>query len=199
MCSSTHTFFLSCSKNTMTLEDVLNQLLLHILSDIDPNDIELSTEEEAVEVELRKEMSGNVKLSHWVRAFSKAFIAISRVAFVTFWLCKFIFGSHPYYAVKPLYFWLVIKISAEVSLPLAPMFLGHLYVQLDILQSDKRQAGSCHIVTTSAHSTILQHLLWERCSRHLAKCKSVSFAKEKHHSCPKVITDFCGVLLLIFH
>ena len=72
------------------------------------------------------------------------------------------------------------------------MFLGHLYVQLDILQSDERQVGSCHIVTTSAHSTILQHLLWELCARHLAKCKSVCFAKDKYQSCSKVITDFCG-------
>ena len=51
--------------------------------------------------------------------------------------CKFIFGSHPYYAMKPLYFQLVIKIFARLSLPLAPMFLGHLYVQLDIIWSDE--------------------------------------------------------------
>ena len=52
--------------------------------------------------------------------------------------------------------------------------------------------GSCHIVTTSVYSTILQHLLWERCAKHLAKCRPVHFAKERYHSCPKVITDFCG-------
>ena len=39
---------------------------------------------------------------------------------------------------KPFYFGLAIKISVEVSLPLGPMILGHLYVQLDILQSDER-------------------------------------------------------------
>lgn len=33
-------------------------------------------------------------------------------------------------------------------------------------------------------------MLWERCARHLAKCKSVRFAKEKYRSCLKVITDF---------
>ena len=71
------------------------------------------------------------------------------------------------------------------------MFLSHLYVQLDILQNDKEQVGSYHIVTTSAYSTILQHLLGERCARHLAKWP-VCFAKERYHSCPKVITDFCG-------
>jgi len=90
-----------------------------------------------MEAELRKWISGNAKLSHWIGAFFKAFVAARHVAFVTFWLCKFIFGSHPYYAVKPLYFRLAIKISVGVSLPLAPMFLGHLYVQLDILRSDK--------------------------------------------------------------
>ena len=78
-----------------------------------------------------------------------------------------------------------------MSLSLAPMFLGHLYVPIDILQSDEKQAGSCHIVTTSTYSTILQHLLWKHYARHLAKCKSVCFAKEKYCSCPKVITNFC--------
>ena len=68
----------------MTLEDMVNQLLLPILGDVDPNALELSAEEEAVEVELRKGMSGNAKLSHWVKAFSKASIAARRAAFVTF-------------------------------------------------------------------------------------------------------------------
>ena len=40
--------------------------------------------------------------------------------------------------MKPVYSQLTIKISAGVSLPLAPLFLGHLYVQLDILWSDER-------------------------------------------------------------
>ena len=127
-CSATHTFFLSCEEITVTLEDVVNQLLLPILSDIDLNDIELSAKGEAVEAELKKGISGNAKLSHWVRAFFKASTAVHRATFVMFWLCKFIFGSHPYYAIKPFYFRLAIKISARVSLSLALMFLGHLYV-----------------------------------------------------------------------
>ena len=81
-----------------------NQLLLLFLGDVDPDALELSLEEEAVETELRKGMSGNAKLSYWARSFFKASVAIRNAAFVTFWLYKFIFGSHPYYAVKPLYF-----------------------------------------------------------------------------------------------
>ena len=114
-----------------------NQLLLPILGNVDPSTLELSLEEEVMEAKLRKWMNGNAKLSHWVGSFSKASVAARRAAFVTFWLCKFIFDSHPHFLVKPLYFWLVIKISARVSLPLEPMFLGHLYVQLDILRSDE--------------------------------------------------------------
>ena len=137
-------------------------------------------------------MTGNAKLSYWVSSSSKFFVVARRAAFVAFWLCKFVFGSHPHYAIKSLYFSLAIKISARVSLPLAPMFLGHLYVQLDILWTDESQAGSCHIITSSIHSTILQQLLFERCTQYLAKCRPLRFAKEKYQSYPKVITNFCG-------
>ena len=176
----------------MTLEDVANQLLLPILGNVDPATLELSLEEEAVEAELKKGMNGNAKLSYWVSSSSKFSVAALRVALVVFWLCKFVFGSHPHYAVKHLYFHLAIKISTGVSLPLAPMFLGHLYVQLDILWSDKSQAGSYHIVTSSVHSTILQHLLYERCAKHLSKCRPFYFTKEEYQSCLQAITDFCG-------
>ena len=57
---------------------------------------------------------------------------------------------------------------------------------------------SCHIVTTSVHSTILQQLLFERCAQHLAKCRPVRFAKEKYRSCLRVITDFCGRFESVF-
>ena len=166
-----------------------NKLLLPILGDADPATLEFSPEEEAIEAELRKKMAGNAKLSYWVSSSSKFSVAAHRTAFIAFWLCKFIFGSHPHYAIKPLYFRLAIKISARVSLPLAPMFPGHLYVQLDILCSDESQAGSYHIVTSSVHYTILQQLLFKRCAQYLTKCRSARFAKEKYQTCPRVITD----------
>ena len=43
----------------MTLEDVANQLLLPVLGDVDLGSLELSPKEEAVQVELKKKMSGN--------------------------------------------------------------------------------------------------------------------------------------------
>ena len=192
LCTTTHTFFFSYGEVTMTFEDVANQLLLPILKDVDPATLELSPEEEAVEVELKRRMSGNAKLSYWVSSSSKFSESARHAAFVMFWLCKFVFGSYPHYVLKPLYFRLAIKISIGVSLPLALMFLGHLYVQLDILWSDESQASSCHIVTSSVHSTILQHLLYECCAKHLSKCRPSHFARDKYQSCPQAIIDFYG-------
>ena len=169
-----------------------------ILGDADPAALEFSPEEEVIEAELKKRMIGNAKLSYWVSSSSKFSMSAHRVAFVAFWLCKFVFRSHPHYAIKPLYFCLAIKIATRVSLPLALMFLGHLYVQLDILRSGESQARSCHIVTTSVHNTILQQLLFERCAQYLAKRRPVHFAKEKYQSCPRVITNFCGRFESIF-
>ena len=127
-CTTTHTFFFSSGELTVILDDVANQLLLPILSDADLATLELSPEEEAIETESKKRMIGNAKLSYWVSSSSKFSVSARRAAFVTFWICKFIFGFHPHYAIKPLYFHLAIKVAVGVSLPLAPMFLGHLYV-----------------------------------------------------------------------
>lgn len=41
-----------------------------------------------------------------------------------FWLCKFIFGSHPHYAVKLVYFWLAIKIFDSSKFAIGPYVLG---------------------------------------------------------------------------
>ena len=65
-CTTTHTFFFSCGEVTVTLENVANQLVLPILGNIDLATLELSLEEEAVEVELKKRISENAKLSYWV-------------------------------------------------------------------------------------------------------------------------------------
>jgi len=67
----------------MTLEDVANQLLLPILGDTYPNNIRLFAEEEAMEVELKKGVSGNTKLSHWVGAFLEASTTVCHAVFVT--------------------------------------------------------------------------------------------------------------------
>ena len=61
-----------------------NQLLLPIVGDVNSSDIELSTKEEAMEAKLRKGMSRNAKLSHWVGDFSKVSDAVCHATFVAF-------------------------------------------------------------------------------------------------------------------
>ena len=63
-CTTTHTFFFLCGELTVTLKDMANQLLLPILGDADLAALELSPEEEAIEAELRKRITGNAKLSY---------------------------------------------------------------------------------------------------------------------------------------
>ena len=87
-CTTTHTFFFSCGELTVTLKDMANQLLLPILGDADPTTLELSPKEEAIEVELKKRMTGNAKLSYWVSSSSKFSVTTHYAAFVAFWLCK---------------------------------------------------------------------------------------------------------------
>ena len=79
----------------MTLEDVANQLLLPILGNADPVALELSPEEEAIEVELRKRMTVNAKLSYWVSSSSK-FLAVLVVRLLLhFGFASLFFGPTP--------------------------------------------------------------------------------------------------------
>ena len=79
-CATTHTFFFSCGELTVTFED----MALPILGDVDPATIELSPKEKAIEVELKKRMTKNAKLSYWVSFSSKFSMVARRAAFVAF-------------------------------------------------------------------------------------------------------------------
>ena len=72
-----------------------NQLLLPILDDVEPVTIEISLEEEAIEVELKKRMIENAKLSYWVSSSSKFSVVVCRVAFVAFGFASLSSGPTP--------------------------------------------------------------------------------------------------------
>uniref|UniRef100_A0A2N9FWF7 Aminotransferase-like plant mobile domain-containing protein n=1 Tax=Fagus sylvatica TaxID=28930 RepID=A0A2N9FWF7_FAGSY len=138
-CTSTHTFFFSWGELTITLED----------------------EETLVEQALMARAS--TRINAWSVYFAKGTEPpIRRAAFVAYWLCKCLFGDAPYYSMKPLYFRLAVKISFGHRFPLAAMFLGYLYLQLDSICLDEVRGGSCHFITTCFNTSALQTFLWER-------------------------------------
>ena len=135
--------------------------MLPVLGDVDPSAIEMSEKEMEVEQALMNR--SNSRINAWSLHFTKGTDdAIRRAAFVAYWLCKSIFGEPPYYAMKSVYFRLAVKISFGHRLPLAAMFLGHLYLQLDSICADEVCDGSCHFITTCLNSSTLQTFLWER-------------------------------------
>jgi hypothetical protein len=160
-CTSTHMFFFSWGELTITLEDVENHWLLPVLGDMDPFAVEMSEEETLVEQALMARAS--TRINAWSVYFAKGTDpAIRRAAFVAYWLCKCLFGDAPYYSMKPLYFRLAVKISFGHRFPLAAMFLGYLYLQLDSICLDEIRGGSCHFITTCFNTSALQTFLWER-------------------------------------
>ena len=132
-CPSSHTFFFAHCELTVTLKDIENHWLLPILDDHDPTEIELSPEELRIETALenyigRKNTSLGTqaaRFTSWMEHFKREKDAsIRKAAFVAYWLSKCIFGEHPTYSIKPLYFPIAVKIAAGICFPLAPLLLG---------------------------------------------------------------------------
>ena len=144
-CPSTHTFLFAHGELTVTLEDIENHWMLPILGDQDLAEIELSPEELKVEVALvdyigRKNTSLGTQAARftaWLDHFMREEDAPThKDAFVAYWLSKCIFGEPSTYSIKPLYFHIAVKIVAGVCFPLAPLLLGQLYTQLDMLHAE---------------------------------------------------------------
>ena len=127
---------------------------------------------------------------------------IRRAAFVAYWLSKCVFGEHPAYSIKPLYFSLAVKIAAGVCFPLAPLLLGQLYTQLDLLHAEELAGASCHIVTTAFNSSIVHTFIWEHALEYIRKGKKPYEARKKFGSMPEGVVanvgDFQGDVPAVF-
>jgi hypothetical protein len=210
-CPSTHTFFFAHWELTVTLEDVENHWLLPILGDQGPADLVLSPEELEIESALadyigRKNIALGTQAARfkpWMKHFNRETDPlIRRSAFVAYWLSKCVFGEHPAYSIKPLYFPLVVKIAAGVCFPFALLLLGQLYTQLDLLHAEELAGASCHIVTTAFNSSIVHTFLWEHALEYIKKGRKPYEARNKFASMPEgVVTnvgDFQGDVLAVY-
>ena len=110
----------------ITLEDVVYNLLLPVLSD----------EDLQIKDQLFSHFSGRIaspgdkpaRMGKWVMNLSREKDKVVRQAeFLALWLGKFFFNEYPEYRVKSVFFPLAIRLAQGAQYPLAPMFLGHVY------------------------------------------------------------------------
>lgn len=157
-------FSFSVGELTVTLEDVVNNFLLPMLEDENPFDIKLFDEDLEVEEKLFAHFGGRTassggkpaRMGRWVMTLScEKDKEVRRAGFLAFWLSKFLFSEYLGYGIKSTLFPLAIKLAQGTQYPLAPMFLGHVYSQLDQLHGDEAEGDSCYVITSSLHCAIL--------------------------------------------
>ena len=157
-CPSLHTFFFSVGELTITLEDVVNNFLLPVFGDESPFDISLSEKDLVVENKLFSHFDGRTtspggkptRMGRWVLTLScEKDKELRRAGFLAFWLSKFLFNEFLGYGVKSTFFPLTIKLARGSQYPLALLFLGHVYSQLDQLHGDEAEGDSCYVITSS--------------------------------------------------
>jgi hypothetical protein len=152
--------------------------MLPVLGEFDPSTIELSAEEEEIAEALRRHSS--TRVTSWPALFlHHKDVHVRCAAFIVYWLCKCVFGNFPYNAANTLYIPLAVKIYVGCCFPLAPMFLGHLYSQLDLLHDCEVEEDSCHIIATAFNATVLQTFLWEHSVNYtfIAKDRTTAWGK----------------------
>ena len=117
---------------------------------------------------------------------------VRRAGFLALWLSKFFFSEFLGYRIKSTFFPFAIKLARGTQYSLTPMFLGHVYSQLDLFHDDEIEGNSCYTITSSLHCAILQVFMCDRFSVALAKCKNLKYVKDKFQGSPNVIKGLCG-------
>ncbi|CAL8169050.1 unnamed protein product [Prunus armeniaca] len=163
----THTFICSWGEFTPTLEDVANIFHLPLCGSQDPFRIVLTPEDELKLTALRKgaptSPSTSLRFSNWIQFFrdGNRDELCRLAAFVSLWLGRFLFCDFSQDCLHERVFPLALAIARGSMIPLAPMFLGHLYRLLDHIQFLEKGAAGTMAVETFANSSFLQIFLWE--------------------------------------
>jgi hypothetical protein len=187
-CPSMHTFFFSWGELTPTLEDVANHWMLPILGEHSFSNIKLSEAEKETAAVLKKQSS--TRLSGWPSFFINYKDApVRRAAFILYWLCKCTFGNFPCYSVNTVFILLAIRISMRHCFPLAPLFLGHLYSQLNLLHDYEIAGDSCYILSAAFNTSALQTFFWEHSISYIFAARDRSTAWGRFSDLPQKFLD----------
>uniref|UniRef100_A0A2N9EVM8 Aminotransferase-like plant mobile domain-containing protein n=1 Tax=Fagus sylvatica TaxID=28930 RepID=A0A2N9EVM8_FAGSY len=165
-CPSTHTFFFSWGELTPTLEDVANHWMLPILGEYSFSNIKLSAAEEEIAAVLKKYSS-------------------TRLSGLAFNFHQLQEGSNP-----PCCLHLILAvISVGHCFPLAPLFLGHLYSQLNLLHDCEIAGDSCFILSTVFNTSALQTFFWEHSTSYIYAARDRSAAWGRFSDLPQKFLD----------
>jgi hypothetical protein len=165
-----------------------NHWMLSILGEHLLSNIKLSAEEEEIAAALRKQSS--TRLSGWPSHFIQhKGVSVRRATFVLYWLCKCTFGNFPCYSVNTAFIPLAIRISTGHCFPLAPLFLSHLYSQLDLLHDCKVEGDSCYILSAAFNTSALQIFFWEHSVSYLFAAKDKSATWGRFSDLPREFLD----------
>uniref|UniRef100_A0A2N9HR27 Uncharacterized protein n=1 Tax=Fagus sylvatica TaxID=28930 RepID=A0A2N9HR27_FAGSY len=76
-------------------------------------------------------------------------------------------------------------ISAGHCFPIAPLFLGHLYSQLDLLHDCEIQGDSCYILSATFNTSVLQTFFWEHSVSYTFAARDKSAAWDRFSDLPR--------------
>ncbi|PQM42280.1 uncharacterized protein Pyn_18592 [Prunus yedoensis var. nudiflora] len=166
--AATHTFVCSWGEFTPTLEDVANISRLPVCGHRSPFDIALTPEEIDKLAVLRRgaptSLSNSLRFSNWIQYFGDANRQgpCRLAAFIALWLGRFVLCDFSQDCLHERVFPLALAIARGNAIPLAPMFLGHLYLLLDQTQLLEKNASGTMGVETLLNSSFFEVFLWER-------------------------------------
>ncbi|CAL8175521.1 unnamed protein product [Prunus armeniaca] len=166
--TATHTFVCSWGEFTPTLEDVANISRLPVCGDRSPFGIALTPEEIDSLAVLRRGAptfpSTSLRFSNWIQYFGDANrqSPCRLAAFIALWLGRFVLCDFSQDCLHERVFPLALAIARGDTIPLAPMFLGHLYHLLNRTQLLEKSASGTMGVETLLNFGFLQVFLWER-------------------------------------
>uniref|UniRef100_A0A2N9H7D7 Uncharacterized protein n=1 Tax=Fagus sylvatica TaxID=28930 RepID=A0A2N9H7D7_FAGSY len=147
---------------TPTLEDVANHWMLPILGEYSLSNIKLSAAEE--------ETAG---------------CSEETVIHQTEWLALILCPPEGCFSPPCRLCVVLAMISAGHCFPLAPLFLGHLYSQLDLLHDCEIQGDSCYILSAAFNTSALQTFFWEHSVSYAFAARDKSAAWSRFSDLPR--------------
>ncbi|KAK6269716.1 hypothetical protein POUND7_006821 [Theobroma cacao] len=166
-CPETNTFVFPWGEATVTLEDVMILGGFSTLGESVRRPLEgksVKIEEELNRKRLIMSRNKSRKATHgcWIKHFMEEEREYEHVAFLSFWLSRYVFPSLPEKIVAKHVFPVAIHLSSNTRMALAPAVLASLYKNLTLLKNQAMSSREEMSMTASGPLRLLQLWAFER-------------------------------------